>query len=398
MRRIRVAYLAVLVLFVFLAQLSSRRELYLLVVIALAVPVMALLLHIYTCCTIRLEPVFTKAQATKGDQIFFLVKVHNRSFIPYANAGIFLRLPYLEKETEMRCTVPPRTTSGIRVPVSCLYCGSYSGGVTRIRINDLFGFFTFPLPNRNLQRIPGANLIVLPHVTELAPYALNRESIEYREQPSLNLADLGDSFSDIRAYRAGDSIKRIHWPAAARQRELLVRVYDAPKGSAIIIFIDNTDAYYQGRELLLYSDLACECAASIAKAASLSGFSATVISRCVRSVRNAQSFTVNPADSRGLTMLLHHLVRLPFTTEENTCKFPELQAPAQSHTKAVFVLSGVQNSDLYKRVRVLFPHHSTPVKQLLLGHEKSTADSTSGMLPVAFHENLDVSLGGRIWE
>lgn len=398
MKRIRLAYLAILGLFVFLALLSSRRELYLLVVLALAVPVIALLLCLYTCCTIQLEPEFSKAEATKGDQIFFLVKIHNRSFTPYANIEVFLRLPYLEKETEMCCTVPPRTTSGIRVPISCLYCGSYRGAITRIRIHDLFGFFNFPLPSRILQRTSGANLTVLPHVTKLAPFVLSRESTAYQEQTSMNLADQGDSFSDIRAYRAGDSVKRVHWPAAARQRELLVRVYDAPKGSAIIIFIDNTGAWHQGSEQLLYADLACECAASIAKTASLSGFIATVVSGRGRSVGSPQSFTVNPTDSRGFTMLLHHLVRLPFTTEENTGKSPELQVPAQSHTKAVFVLSAVRDSDLYKRVRVLFPHHSTPVKQLLLGDEKSPVNSSGDVLPVAFHEDLAVSLGGRIWE
>lgn len=401
MKRIRAAYLAVLALFIFLAQLSGRREMYLLVVIALAIPLIALLLHLYTYYTIRLEPEFTKSETTKGDQIFFLVKIHNRSFIPYTNIGIFLRLPYFEQETEMRCTVPPRTTSHIRVPVSCLYCGSYDGGITRLRVNDPFGFFTFPLPNRILMRFPWTGLIVLPHVTELSPYSLSRDSHEYREQPSLSLADLGDSFSDIRAYRAGDSIKRVHWPAAARQRELLVRVYDAPKGSAILIFIDNTDVYFQGEEQLLYADLACECAASIAKAASLSGFAATVISGSpdTRTAKNARSFTVNPSDSRGFTMLLHHLVRLPFAAREGAEKSPEYRIPAESHTKAVFVLSGVKDSGLYKQVQALFPQHRTPVKQLLLGQDTDTAQGHSGsMLSVAFGEDLKLSLGGRIWE
>lgn len=401
MKRIRAAYCIVLSLFFFLAQLSGRRELYLLVVVTLAIPVIALLMHLYTYRTIRLEPIFTRSETTKGDQVFFLVQIHNRSFIPYTNIGIFLRLPYFEQETEMRCTVPPRTTSRIRVPVSCLYCGYYSGSITKLRVNDLFGLFTLPLPNRVLQRFPGANLTVLPHVTELKAFSLSQESIEYREEPSHNLADLGDSFSDIRGYRAGDSIKRIHWPAAARQRELLVRVYDAPKGSAIIIFIDNTDAYYEGQEQLMYADLACECAASIAKAASQSGFAATVITGTPRAIsaKNPLSMTVSPDDSRGFTMLLHHLVRLSFQTEEGAGQSPDPRVPAQSHTKAVFVLSGMQDSALYKQVRALFPRYRTPVRQLLLGQgEGSVSEKPGDILSIAFEDDLAVTLGGRLWE
>lgn len=403
MKRIRTAYLAVLSAFIFLAQLSARREMYLLVAVALAVPVIALIFHIYTCCTIRLEPVFTRAEATKGDQVFFHVKIHNRSFIPYTNIGLFLRLPYLPKETEMRCTIPPRTTSRIRVPVFCRYCGSYRGGVIRVRVNDPFGFFTLPLPERVLQRISPASLVVLPHVAELPSLSLNQESREYQEQPAQSLADLGDSFSDIRTYRAGDSIKRIHWPAAVRQRELLVRVYDAPKGSSILIFIDNTDAYYQGEETLLYSDLACECAASIAKAAIQSGFTATVIAGNPRAVSAKspllQNFTVNPADSRGFTMLLHHLIRLPFVSEENAGKPSSLQIPADSHTKTAFVLTGTPDSALYRQTQALFPRRRTPVKQLLLGYQQSpAAEKSDSSLPVAFGADLAASLGGHIWE
>lgn len=180
-----------------------------------------------------------------------------------------------------------------------------------------------------------------------------------------------------------------------------MRVYDAPKGSAILIFIDNTSTCFEDEEQLCYADLACECAASVAKAASLSGFAATVISgrSDTGASKYTQSVTVNPSDTRGLTMLLHHLVRLPFSGKEDSGNLPVPQIPAESHTKAVFVLSGMQDSGLYKQIRALFSQHRTPVKQLLLGQDTGgAADKSSNVLPVPFGEDLNLSLGGRIWE
>lgn len=48
----------------------------------------------------------------------------------------------------------------------------------------------------------------------------------------------GHELSDLRAYRSGDRLSRLHWPALARTGDLVVREFVEPLGGLVAIFID----------------------------------------------------------------------------------------------------------------------------------------------------------------
>ena len=68
-----------------------------------------------------------------------------------------------------------------------------------------------------------------------------------------------------RLYRPGDPAKRIHWKASAKARELHTKQYELPLEEQCRILLDNRPGERGGEEALIYQDLMCECAASLAR-------------------------------------------------------------------------------------------------------------------------------------
>jgi hypothetical protein len=52
------------------------------------------------------------------------------------------------------------------------------------------------------------------------------------------------SIKDVRKYREGDSLKKIHWKVSARHGELYVRDYEAISGEEFMIFVDMSGRNY----------------------------------------------------------------------------------------------------------------------------------------------------------
>lgn len=75
-----------------------------------------------------------------------------------------------------------------------------------------------------------------------------------------NPEDRGDTFTDARRYREGDSPKRIHWKLSLRNREWYTRRYEREKQSPILLWVDTPLPSEDADD---YRDAVCEAAASI---------------------------------------------------------------------------------------------------------------------------------------
>ena len=73
---------------------------------------------------------------------------------------------------------------------------------------------------------------------------------------------------DIRVYRQGDPLKRVHWKLSARKRELLVRKFETPAPPDTLILMNPTSVQFSSStesSAASLRDALCETALSIAE-------------------------------------------------------------------------------------------------------------------------------------
>ena len=96
----------------------------------------------------------------------------------------------------------------------------------------MFGFFRM----KRRPRLKADELLVLPQVfgVEELTFASGDMGLETMARATEDVS----SPSDIRAYAAGDPMKKIHWKLSLRKQELLVRRFEEPALPEALILMD----------------------------------------------------------------------------------------------------------------------------------------------------------------
>jgi len=109
----------------------------------------------------------------------------------------------------------------LRGPVGCH---------AHIGTSDPLGFF------KSIRSCPDAEVaVVLPLFTSLVDARTPREVEATVAAPR---AGSGNELFGVREYRAGDSLRRIHWRSSARRGELVVREYEPPGVQRLTLIVD----------------------------------------------------------------------------------------------------------------------------------------------------------------
>jgi uncharacterized protein (DUF58 family) len=118
--------------------------------------------------------------------------------------------------------------------------------------------------------------LVLPAVVALGALSFVRpaDTAEHAIR-SAPRRGLGPEYLGIREYRAGDSMRHVHWPSTARIGTVMVREFEVEQTRRIAIVVDASwDAGTDGWTPL---DRVCAAAASVASAALVQGHGARLI-------------------------------------------------------------------------------------------------------------------------
>ena len=144
-------------------------------------------------------------------------------------------------------------------PLMCKRRGYFTVGPMSLRTSDLFGFVT-----ARWEESGAAQLIVYPQVVPLARLGLPSRSpfgdLSSRQQLLEDPARL----AGVRAYAAGDNLRRVHWKASAHADALLVKKLQPSQAVPVTIVLDMNRAAYPPRALVGSSEWAVTVAASIA--------------------------------------------------------------------------------------------------------------------------------------
>ena len=217
-----------------------------------------------------------------------------------------------------------------RLSLSARHVGQYAAGLTALVIQDIFGLFRMQVKPENAAE----TLTVLPR-----PFDIEKPRFTLGEDGAAALARTQEDYSapeDVRTYRPGDAMKRIHWKLSSRKRELLVRRYETPAPPDTLILLDcneplGGETVSEGKESL--RDALCETAAAVARLQMEDGSPVRLPMYGAR----ANEFSSDSAAS--LSLLQDMLARQPFGSGEDFARVLDLELRRMRRTGATVIIT-----------------------------------------------------------
>jgi uncharacterized protein (DUF58 family) len=191
---------------------------------------------------------FTTHRASFGETIELSVEIVNRKILPLAWLEIEDEIPrelppsrgkilYSHKPTRslvaMLIALRPYERIYRRYPIPCTVRGEHIFGPVRLRTGDLFG-----LVSREMTYEETDVLVVYPRVVPLTALGLPAHQPLGEIRTRSWLFEDPSQLAGIRAYRPGDSLRRVHWAATARTQQLQVKVFEPTTSHKLAIFLN----------------------------------------------------------------------------------------------------------------------------------------------------------------
>jgi uncharacterized protein (DUF58 family) len=190
------------------------------------------------------------------------IEVRNRSRLPMPWVQVNEIVPILLHQPSFVRQVMAlggRSRGVVRYVLDCRRRGYYPLGPLFLSAGDLFGF-----ADAERKDVLHDYLTVYPQIVPLSrlglpsksPFGVIRTPQQIYEDPARTVG--------VRDYRPGDSLRRMHWKASARQERLLVRKYEPAISLATVLFLNLNLAEYDDAMRAAASEWAIVVAASLA--------------------------------------------------------------------------------------------------------------------------------------
>lgn len=177
--------------------------------------------------------------AERGEEIPIQIRVVNNGWIP---ALLELRvsvqsLSGIRKMKKQRIQVLPHKREMLSLHQSAEVCGKLQIGIADFKVFDCLGFLSV---RRNCKE--RTEIMVMPKPYPMNLVVSNRtkwfpiEGESYAEDRS---GDDTAEIYEVREYRAGDRLQKVHWKLSAKEQELYIKEFSYPLGAAVVILLEG---------------------------------------------------------------------------------------------------------------------------------------------------------------
>lgn len=264
----------------------------------------------------------------RGENVSLTVTLRHCSLLPIAPVeGV-----YWDAGQENSCVFPamPFVSHTLRLPLSARHVGQYSVALNQVTVSDLFGLFSWHKCPKN----GGAVLMVLPR-----PFAIDKPKFNLGDDGAAALSRTQEDYNspeDVRPYRPGDAMKRVHWKLSSRKQELWVRRFETPAPPDTLILLDCAQPLGgaekpEGTESL--RDALCETAVAVAKLQMADGSPV----RLPLYGERANEFASDHAGN--LALLQEMLAAQPFRKGEDFSRVLNLELRRMRRTGAAIIIT-----------------------------------------------------------
>lgn len=204
---------------------------------ALALPLLSLLLSLPSLLSCRVQLHAVPASVSRGGEAMWRLEVQGYAWLPAPRLS--LRLEFNNTLTGAR--MPYRITlSGalqghaLEVRADTAHCGRLVCRVRRGKVCDYLGLFSL-----TLRRPAKESLLCLP-VPDPRPLPKGFPAGEDSDRRLVPRPGGGPGEDyDLRPYRAGDSLRSIHWKLSSKREELVVRETLEPQQPHVVLTLDH---------------------------------------------------------------------------------------------------------------------------------------------------------------
>lgn len=225
---------------------------------ALLLPLVSLSLTFFTLTSFRLLENVDQRIVVKGDVITYTYTISNHTkllFCPmtitFTDSKVLFKDTILGEEDEF-ILYPDEVKKAVK-RVDCRYRGSYYIGIQAISIRDFFNLFKL-----DFKSIENPKILVYPKIRELEEDNKNTPLIETTESIVSKTNKDPSIFSNVRDYRAADSLKTIHWKLSAKQAKLLTKEYEGSVNCHTKIIINSDSLPFNFEQNVVIQDYIIE--------------------------------------------------------------------------------------------------------------------------------------------
>lgn len=182
--------------------------------------------------TLVLSGSLDTSSVRRGEDVLLTLQVRHRGLLPIAPVQLEISAGPGQPVREIFLRDRPGRLQSLSLPFHAEHVGRFSPGVRAWQVEDLMGFFQV----RRSVDDALFDLLVLPKTfpTEALTLSPGDPGSDIMSRATEDLS----APSDIRAYQAGDPMKKIHWKLSLRKQELLVRKFDEPILQEVLILMD----------------------------------------------------------------------------------------------------------------------------------------------------------------
>lgn len=288
-----------------------------------------------TLLTLRIELGAQKKSAVRGESVAVRLMLRRRTLLPVGMIELEVSAPDEGKDIgRMIVGVAPIKGREYRYTIRCAHRGVYEVGVSRVRVTDIFGLFSFA---RRVKE-KTARVEVTPRVTAVEPVVL--QPGDAGPQGRVRMTEDLASPSGVRIWQEGDSLKKVHWKLTARRRELMVRTFEESARPDFLILLDCAPVNAMKSHVRTIEDALCETAVAAALAQMEAGYP-------VRMPLNTASPTELSGQTPGeIAHFLNALTWLQFDSPYSFEQVIQLELRRMLRTGALILISTRMNASL----------------------------------------------------
>lgn len=236
----KIVYLAVVVLTVYFNIMYTWPWGVNVLAAELVFPLICIALAFLIKMKIRVKLGISKDVAEQGEELPIQITVENRSFLP----AMLEMVSYCQyaaepdaKKRKIRVFVEGRKSAVVDSKMMAEYCGKLEFCVKKIKVYDCWGFFSVSGKRNDKQSI-----IVMPKPYPVNLTVSNRTKWFPIDGESYAKDRSGDDTAEIyevREYRAGDRLQKVHWKLSAKEDSLYIKEFSYPLGAAVILMLEG---------------------------------------------------------------------------------------------------------------------------------------------------------------
>ncbi len=215
---------------------------FILLVFLLILPAVLFIILIIQSLSLKIYVSCTERSAERGKPEVIKVTLENRSIFPITVCRLNFRCKSfsqpdkpIQEKYSAAVPVSPLSKESVALKFTPSHCGYMDISAERAMIGDILGLTFLFRKLRFSDRIA-----VLPTIYPFG-YELESEPSSGYDGDSLSESNSGDDPSEIfelREYRIGDGMNRIHWKLSTRGEELIVKELSLSISSRILIICD----------------------------------------------------------------------------------------------------------------------------------------------------------------